>query len=211
MSEHKSFFITFEGIEGCGKSTQALLLANAIRETGKEVLLTREPGGPAISEAIRKILLDPEYYEMLPETEMLLYMASRSQHTGQWILPALNEGKIVISDRYYDSTIAYQGAARDLDFSIIETITHFATYNTDPDLTFLIDLPVEVGMRRIQSRKLDRLELENAEFHYKVREQYLFIASKYPSRYVVIDGDDLVDSIHQQILKRTQELIVNKR
>lgn len=203
MNENKGFFITFEGIEGCGKSTQALLLANALRERGHEVLLTREPGGPVISEVIRKILLDPEYFEMLPETEMLLYMASRSQHTGQWILPALKEGKIVISDRYYDSTIAYQGAARELDYSIIETITHFATYNTDPDLTFLMDLPVEVGMKRIKNRKLDRLELENPDFHAKVREQYLFIAAKYNFRYIVIDGDDLVDSIHHKILERT--------
>lgn len=201
------YFITFEGVEGCGKSTQALLLANALRGRGYEVLLTREPGGPAISEAIRKILLDPEYYEMLPETEMLLYMASRSQHTGQWILPALKEGKIVISDRYYDSTIAYQGAARELDFEIIKTITHFATYNTDPDLTFLIDLPVEIGIKRIQSRKLDRLELETVEFHQKVRQQYLFIASKYASRYNVISGDDIVDSIHQKVLERVLELV----
>ncbi len=203
MNEKRGFFITFEGVEGCGKSTQALLLANALRELGHEVLLTREPGGPVISEVIRKILLDPQYFEMLPETEMLLYMASRSQHTGEWILPALKEGKIVISDRYYDSTIAYQGAARDLDYSIIETITHFATYNTDPDLTFLIDIPVEVGMKRIKSRKLDRLELEDVDFHVKVREQYLFIATKYHSRYIVIDGDDLVDSIHQKILECT--------
>jgi dTMP kinase len=203
-------FITFEGIEGSGKSTQALLLANALREKGHDVLLTREPGGPAISEAIRKILLDPEYYEMLPETEMLLYMASRSQHTGQWILPALKEGKIVISDRYYDSTIAYQGAARDLDYNIIDTITHFATYNTDPDLTFLIDLPVEAGMKRIQSRKLDRLELETIEFHEKVREQYLFIATKYALRYNVISGDAMVDTIHQQVLERSLKLINSK-
>jgi dTMP kinase len=207
MGKTMGIFITFEGIEGCGKSTQALLLANALRGTGHEVLLTREPGGPVISEAIRKILLDPEYYEMLPETEMLLYMASRSQHTGQWILPALKEGKIVISDRYYDSTIAYQGAARDLDFDIIETITHFATYNTDPDLTFLIDLPVEIGRKRIQSRKLDRLELEAMDFHQKVREQYLFIASKYTSRYYVISGDDMVDTIHQKVLERALEQI----
>lgn len=207
MKKYNGHFITFEGIEGCGKSTQALLLTTALREKGYEVLLTREPGGPAISEAIRKILLNTENFEMLPETEMLLYMASRSQHTGQWIIPALKEGKIVISDRYYDSTIAYQGAARELDFKIIETITNFATFNTDPDLTFLIDVPVEIGMRRIQSRKLDRLEMETPDFHQKVREQYLFIASKYTSRYNVIAGDDLVDTIHQQVLKCALEMI----
>jgi len=207
MRKYKGFFITFEGIEGCGKSTQAMLLAGVLREKGYEVLLTREPGGPAISEAIRKILLDPENFEMLPETEMLLYMASRSQHTGQWILPALKEGKIVISDRYFDSTIAYQGAARDIDLDMIETITRFATFGTDPDLTFLIDVPVETGLKRIQSRKLDRLEMEAVDFHQKVRQQYLFIASKYTSRYNVINGDDLVDSIHQTIMQRTLEMI----
>jgi len=207
MKDYKGWFITLEGIEGCGKSTQAQLLAKALRERGYEVLLTREPGGPAISEAIRTILLDPAYQEMLPETEMLLYMASRSQHTGQWIIPALLSGNIVISDRYYDSTIAYQGAARDIDFSIIETITHFATYNTDPDLTFLIDLPVEVGRQRIQERQLDRLELETLDFHQKVRDQYLFIASKYASRFRVISGDDLVENIHQAILRKTLDLV----
>jgi dTMP kinase len=207
IKKYQGTFITFEGIEGCGKSTQALLLANALREKGLKVLLTREPGGPAISEAIRKILLDPEYFEMLPETEMLLYMASRSQHTGQWILPALQEGKVVISDRYYDSTIAYQGAARELDFSIIDSITKFATYDTEPDLTFLLDLPVETGLRRIQTRKLDRLEMETVDFHKKVREQYLFIAKKYAYRYNIIAGDNLVDTIHQSILNRTLELL----
>jgi dTMP kinase len=205
--KYPGLFITFEGIEGCGKSTQALLLSNYLRESGRELLLTREPGGPVISEAIRNILLNPEYYEMLPETEMLLYMASRSQHTGQWILPALIEGKIVISDRYFDSTVAYQGAARAVDMSIIDLITRFATYNTVPDLTFLIDIPVETGLKRIQSRKLDRLELENPEFHGKVREQYLLLASQNPGRYVLINGDDIVDNIHQQIKSKTLELL----
>jgi dTMP kinase len=207
MIKYPGLFITFEGIEGSGKSTQAALLAESLKEAGKKVLLTREPGGPAISEAIRKILLDREYSEMLPETEMLLYMASRSQHTGQWILPALNDGKVVISDRYYDSTIAYQGAARELDFSIIETITHFATYNTDPDLTFLIDVPVEIGLNRIQARQLDRLEVETVDFHKKVREQYLFIASKYTSRYKVINGEDSVESIHSKVLFYAKDLL----
>jgi dTMP kinase len=138
---------------------------------------------------------------------MLLYMASRSQHTGQWILPALREGKVVISDRYYDSTIAYQGAARAIDLTIIETITRFATYNTVPDLTFLIDLSVETGLERIQARKLDRLEMENAVFHCKVREQYLILASLNPGRYVLINGDDNIESIHQQIKNKIMELL----
>ncbi len=211
MKKYKGLFITFEGIEGCGKSTQALLLSNALRERGYEVLLTREPGGPAISEAIRRILLDTGNYEMLPETETLLYMASRSQHTGQWILPALNEGKVVICDRYYDSTTAYQGAARDLDQSIIEVITRFATFDTEPDITFLLDLPVETGLRRIQSRPLDRLELETAVFHQKVRDQYLSIALKCAYRFKVILGDDLAVSIHQRVLKDSLQLLASPR
>jgi dTMP kinase len=210
MKMRKGLFITFEGIEGCGKSTQAMLLYNVLMTKGYEVLLTHEPGGPVISEAIRKILLDPENYEMLPETEMLLYMASRSQHTGQWIIPAMQEGKLVISDRYYDSTIAYQGAARELDLNIIEGITRFATFNTEPDLTFLIDLPVELGLRRIQTRKLDRLEMETIEFHAKVRDQYLKLAQKHSYRYRVINGDNLVDSIHQQIVNLTLSAIESK-
>jgi dTMP kinase len=203
MKKHKGLFITFEGTEGCGKSTQAKLLAGFLQNIGHQVLLTREPGGPAISETIRHILLDPQNKEMLPETEMLLYMASRSQHTGQWILPALAENKVVISDRYYDSTIAYQGAARELDYGIIDTITSFATYQTDPDITFLIDLPVEIGRQRISNRDLDRLEQETIAFHEKVRKQYLFIASKYASRYYVIAGDQPIEKIAELIRAQT--------
>jgi len=200
MRKYKGWFITFEGIEGCGKTTQAAMLADALKGKGFDVILTREPGGPPVSEAIRKILLDPVYSEMLPETEMLLYMASRSQHTGQIIIPALKEGKIVISDRYYDSTIAYQGAARNLDLSIIETITAFATFNTDPDLTILLDLPVEAGRARIQERKLDRLEQETIGFHQKVRAEYLNLAEKYASRYRVIKAERPMEDVRADIL-----------
>ena len=131
----ESLFITFEGVEGCGKSTQAKMLKEYLENIGKKVLLTREPGGPKISEDIRNILLDRNNHEMLPEKEMLLYMASRSQHTGEWIIPALEKGTFVISDRYYDSTIAYQGAARKIDRNIIDTITKYATFGLVPDLT----------------------------------------------------------------------------
>lgn len=202
----KGLFITFEGIEGCGKSTQAQLLKDALADFNYQVLLSREPGGTVISEAIRKILLNLKFKEMLPETEMLLYMASRSQHTGQLILPALRAGKIVICDRYYDSTIAYQGAARNLDLSVIELITSFATFNTDPDLTILIDIPVDVGLSRIEKRKLDRLEQEGIEFHNKVRDQYLQIASKYSSRYFIIDGREPIEVVHKNI----KELVLSK-
>jgi len=193
-------FITFEGIEGSGKSTQIQLLSDFLTRADIPHLKTREPGGTPIAEAIRKILLDPACKEMLPEAELLLYCASRAQHTGELILPALESGKIVISDRYYDSSYAYQGAARALDPSVIDILTDFATYHTIPDLTVLLDLPVEAGMKRITNRTLDRLEQEDLSFHAKVREQFLFIAKKHASRYLVIDAQQAPDIIHKEIL-----------
>ncbi len=206
----KGLFITFEGIEGCGKTTQAKLLQKALQSSGYEVLRSREPGGPAISEEIRKLLLNPQHKEMLPETEMLLYMASRSQHTGEWIIPALEEEKIVICDRYFDSTLAYQGAARNVNLSIIETITYFATFNLTPQLTFLLDLEVEKGMDRINNRQFDRLEQETREFHEKVRKQYLSIAKKYSFRYFVLNGEQPRDIIHEQVLAQVVHYISKK-
>ncbi len=196
------YFITFEGIEGCGKSTQAKLLAEYLKNRGYDVLLTREPGGPKISEQIRKILLDANNKEMLPETELLLYMASRSQHTGQWIIPALKENKIVISDRYYDSTIAYQGAARNINFKIIKTITKYATYGLSPDITFLIDTPAKIGLSRIEKGKEDRLEQESLDFHKKVRKGFLDLAQKESDRFFIIDGTLSIEEIHELIIKK---------
>ncbi len=195
----KSLFITFEGIEGCGKSTQSILLNSFLLEEGFEVLLTREPGGPLISEKIRHLLLAPEHKMMLPETEILLYMASRSQHTGEWIIPALKAEKIVICDRYYDSTYAYQGAARSIDSATISTLIDFSTFKLVPDITFLIDIPVETSVQRIKHKKLDRLELEPNEFHDKVREGFLELAEKEKQRVYKIDGLDSVENIHEII------------
>jgi len=158
------YFITFEGIEGSGKSTQIKLLVAHLIKQQIPHLSTREPGGTPIAEAIRKILLDPLCSEMLPEAELLLYSASRAQHTGELILPALAAGKVVISDRYYDSSTAYQGAARDLDYDVIDLLNSFATFHTVPDLTVLLDLPVEEGFKRIDHRDLDRLEQEDISF-----------------------------------------------
>lgn len=195
----KGLFITFEGMEGCGKSTQAKLLQDYLQKLNHEVLLTHEPGGPRISEEIRSLLLNPEFTEMIPVTEVLLYMASRSQHTGEWIIPALKEGKTVISDRYTDSTLAYQGAARKVDFGMIRRLNRFATFATEPDITFLIDVPVKTGLSRIETRVLDRLELEDYTFHQKVRKKFLFIAKRNPKRFVVINGKLDIETIHQQI------------
>ncbi len=203
----KGLFITFEGIEGSGKTTQIIMLVEVLKAKGIPYVTTREPGGTKISEAIRDLLLNPEFMEMKPETELLLYCASRAQHTAELILPALEEGKIVISDRYFDSTYAYQGAARELDEEVINVLTRFSTYGRNPDLTFLLDLPVEVGLARIKNRNLDRLEQETLSFHEKVRRQFLSIANKYPSRYIVLDGESQPEIIHRQIISTLQPFI----
>ncbi len=207
MKEKKGLFITFEGIEGCGKSTQSKMLRDYLESCGKSVLLTREPGGPLISEKIRSLLLDPENSEMLRETELLLYMASRSQHTGQWIIPALEEGKYVISDRYNDSSIAYQGAARKLDLSQIDGITRFATFSLVPDITFLIDLPAENGLCRIQPCVADRIEQEDIEFHKRVRQGFLDVANREPGRFCIIDGRGTIEEIHVEIIRKMDILL----
>lgn len=205
----RGLFITFEGIEGSGKSTQVKMLEAALRQRNIDCMSTREPGGPPISEQIRKILLDPQNSEMQPETELLLYMASRAQHTAQWIIPALQNGKSVLCDRYNDSTIAYQGAARDLDQTFIASLAAFATRALVPDLSFLIDLPVEEGRRRISSRQLDRMEKESIAFHHKVRKQYLHLAQTQSFRYIILDGIMAPQTLHElilsNVLKRIQE------
>jgi dTMP kinase len=202
----RGLFITFEGIEGCGKSTQSKMLADYFQEQNFDFCVTREPGGTLISEKIREILLDNANKEMNPETELLLYMASRSQHTGQKIIPALESGAHVICDRYYDSTLAYQGAARDLDKKFIHLLTDFATYSNSPDITFLLDISVEESMRRISDRGKDRMEEEPDSFHIKVREEFLNLASEDEDRFVVLDGTKPIDEIFVLI----KEIILNK-
>ncbi|MDD3534811.1 MAG: dTMP kinase [Candidatus Cloacimonetes bacterium] len=197
----KGKFITFEGIEGCGKSTQIKLLCEYLERKGIPFLSTREPGGTTIAEAIRRVILDPATPEMLPETELLLYSASRAQHTGELILPAIAKGKMVISDRYYDSTYAYQGAARKLNTDFIDVLTRFATFGLQPHLTILLDLPAEEGLARIRERSLDRLEQEALSFHQKVREQFLVIAKKQQYRYLVLDASKAPEDLHRAVLK----------
>lgn len=200
-SKMRGKFITFEGIEGCGKSTQAKLLSKYLKNKNKKVLLTREPGGPSISEKIRNILLDNENSEMVGRTEVLLYSASRSQHTAEWIIPSLERGLHVICDRYYDSTRAYQGAARKIDRKIIDIITTFASFEQKPDITFLIDLPVKIGLSRIKKNTADRLERESTKFHQKVRDAFLEIAYQEKQRFCIIDGAQSKEKIHDDILE----------
>ena len=205
----KGLFVTFEGIEGCGKSTQARLLAESLRNLGLSVLLTREPGGPRISEEIRTILLNKEFNEMNRLTEVFLYMASRAQHTLEWIIPAIEKGQIVICDRYYDSTYAYQGAAREIPEYEIETINTIATTGLKPDVTYIIDVPVEIGLERLhngtKTEDIDRLESEDIDFHRRVRAGYLKLAKKEPDRVVVIDGTKNIEEIHKDIMKNIKQ------
>ncbi len=184
----KGIFISFEGIEGTGKTTQARLLSERLVEKGYEVILTQEPGGTVIGNRIREILLLPEHKEMSYMTELLLYNAARAQHLSEKIIPALNQGKVVITDRFTDSTVAYQGYGRGIDIQLIMSINNIATGGIKPHLTILFDLDVEVGLKRNRGiNKVDRLELEDIEFHKKVREGYLKIAEAEPDRIKTVD------------------------
>jgi dTMP kinase len=199
-------FISIEGIEGCGKSTQAALLRDWLEVKGLQVLLAREPGGPAISEKIRGILLDPANVSMDHRTELLLYLASRSQFVQELLLPALHDGKIVLVDRYVDSTLAYQGYGRGLDVKDIELMNSFASRDIVPELTFLLDLDPVKGLERKgmgdgKESKGDRLEMESLEFHRKVREGFLSIARLDPDRVVVVRAEKKIEEISSEIQK----------
>ncbi len=198
-------FITFEGIEGCGKSSQAKLLVRYLEEKGHIVLMTREPGGTPVSEAVREVLLSTDFSNMHPRTEVLLYLASRSQHVSEIIKPALAAGKIIICDRFSDSTFVYQCLVRGLDIRMIETINRFATDNISPHVTFVLDVDPAEGLRRARSRNQknmreeDRIERESMEFHQRVREGYLKWAKEYPERIFVVRSDRDKEEVHREI------------
>lgn len=184
-------FITFEGPEGSGKSSVLDKIYHQLEHDGFNVLKTREPGGTPISEQIRNIILDKSNTNLEPRTEALLYAASRRQHLVEKIWPALKEGKIVLCDRYLDSSLAYQGNARGLGYENILSINNFATENTFPDLTILFDIQPELGLERISknsNREVNRLDLEKLDFHKKVREGFLELAKKYPERFYIVDA-----------------------
>ncbi len=198
-----SLFITFEGPEGSGKSTQARLLAEWLSAQGLNVLFTREPGGTSIGDRIRQILLSPNSAGLVPEAEVLLFSASRAQLVREAILPHLEAGGIVVCDRYADSTYAYQGYGRGLDMDTLRRITHFATQGLVPDLTFLIDIPVEEGLRRKRRGNgeddWNRMEAELHAYHERVREGYLELAAQEPARWVVLDGRKPVEVVQEQV------------
>jgi dTMP kinase len=200
------FFITFEGTEGCGKTTQIRRLTAYLEEKHLPFMLTREPGGTAIGDRIRQILLSSENSRMEPVTEFFLYVAARAQHISQVVLPALKDGKTVLCDRFADATLAYQGTGRGLNPAWIEEIHERFLKGLKPDLTFLLDLPVEEGLRRAWKRmenqavKEDRFEKEALAFHRRVREGYLLLARKEPKRIIVLDGMKDEQSLHREIL-----------
>lgn len=196
-------FVTIEGPEGSGKSTATETVINKLRELGYDVLKTREPGGTPISEQIRNVILDKDNKAMDGRTEALLYAAARRQHLVEKVWPAVKEGKIVICDRYIDSSLAYQGGARGLGIDNIVDINMFATENTWPDLTLLFDIPPELGLERIslnKNREVNRLDLETLEFHKKVRQTFLNLAEKYSDRFVIIDASKDREQVAQDAL-----------
>ncbi len=193
-------FITFEGVEGCGKSTQITLLWEYLVESGYNVIVTREPGGTPIAEAIRGVLLNPDHDGMGSTAELLLYAAARAQHVYEKIAPALAAGQIVLCDRFADSTTAYQGAGRGLHAELLSTLNEIATGGVWPDCTLLIDVPVAVGLERARSRgRKDRIEQESIDFHERVRHGFLDLAAAEPDRIRLISGEAPVEEVHQAI------------
>ena len=198
-SSNNAKFITFEGIDGCGKSTQAKLLLEYMNKSGVETILVREPGGTNISESIREILLHSSSGQMGDRTESLLMTASRAQLTQEVIIPNMDQGKFVIADRYSDSTLAYQGGGRNLDIEWLIELNNYATFTLLPDITFFVDIRSEEALRRLDSNK-DRIEGEGIEFQTRVRKTYQILAERFNDRYVILDGYGEIGDIHQKVL-----------
>jgi dTMP kinase len=208
----KGFFITLEGVEGSGKTTQTALVADALRLAGHRVTVTREPGGTRAGEAIRAIFLDPAV-SLHAAAELLLVLADRAQHVREKLKPALAAGEIVLSDRYSDSTVAYQGYGRGLDLKLLEELNRLASDGARPDLTIVLDLDVETGLERTRARVRgdvrgpDRFEGEQVEFHRRVREGFLTIARDEPDRVKTIDATAPVAEITSRIIAAIAELV----
>lgn len=208
----RGYLISFEGSEGSGKSTQISRIATRFEEAGYDVVVTREPGGTGIGEEIRHILMHfNEGDKMMPETELLLFAASRAQLVREIILPSVEQGKIVLCDRFMDSTTVYQGIARKIQSEPVHLINTFAVGNMIPDVTVVIDIDAEVGMRRIKHRVNDlpdRMERENIEFYQKVRNGYLMLAKAMPERFIVVDGEMEREALGESIWKELRKRVV---
>ena len=205
-TSNKPLFISFEGIDGCGKSTQVKILLERLDQAGIDSTLVREPGGTHISEEIREVLLTNRDDTMADRTETLLMTASRAQLTHDIIIPSQEKGKFVIADRFADSTLAYQGGGRGLNLDWLIKLNEFATFGVRPDLTFFIDVTAEVGARRRSTVNPDRLENVGHDFQEKVRNQYLKLVKLFPDRFITLDGMESPDVIHTRIWSE-----INKR
>lgn len=206
----RGIFITIEGPEGAGKTTVLQMLAEDLQKKGLDIVATREPGGIPIAEKIREIILNPEHQEMDPKTEALLYAAARRQHLVQKILPALNKGAIVLCDRFIDASLVYQGIARKIGIEEVFMINQFAVEQIMPDLTLYFDILPEIGLERIRKNKreeVNRLDLENMEFHHLVREGYLLLEKKFPERIKKIDANKPLDLVFKEARQWINTLI----
>lgn len=201
---HRGYFIVFEGGEGAGKTTQMEAFVNWLQARGDQVITSREPGGTPIGEKVRDLLLDPAAKDLDPRAETLLYAADRAQHVAQLIRPALDQGKIVVSDRFVDSSLAYQGIARELGLREVEELNEWATSGLLPDLVFYLRVDPQVGLQRVGDTP-DRIEQENTSFHDRVAGAYLELATKYPDRFVVLDAERTKDEIHHEIVATFEE------
>ena len=215
---HVGFFITFEGVEGCGKTTQIRLLSDFLSAQGLRTTLTREPGGCQIADKIRTILLDAENRAMSPLAELMLYAAARAQHVSEVISPALGAGNVVLCDRFCDATVAYQSFGRGIDREVIDTLNVHACQGVSPDLTVLVDCDPSLGLERARRRieassgpREERFELEELAFHKRVRAGYLKLAADQPERFLIINGSDSIEAIFAaisaQVLTRIPEAL----
>ena len=212
-----SLFITFEGVEGSGKTSQIQHLKKYLTQKGIPYRVTREPGGSPIGEKVRKILLDPEHREMVPATELLLYEAARAQHVKEVLKPLLKKGGIILCDRFCDATLAYQGYGRRIDLKWIARLNRLASQGVKPDVTFLLDCPSVVGLNRaiqrnrtLRQEREERFEKEEIQFHHRVRKGYLAIARKEPHRVKVIDTREGEEKVFEKIRKIVDNLIKRK-
>ncbi|MDR0331102.1 MAG: dTMP kinase [Chitinispirillales bacterium] len=198
----RGFFFTFEGIDGCGKSTQLTRVAERLRESGTACVVTREPGGAPISEKIRELLISPCSSQMRPETELLLYLSARAQHVREVVKPAIDRGETVLCDRFEQATFAYQGHGRGLDIDVLRDVNAFATGGISPDITFVFDIPVTLSQERLNQigKGKDRMESAGVQFFERVRKGYLEAAEKNPQKIKLLDGARDMDVLTGEIL-----------